>query len=103
MDYKIQIISLIYSYSYGIFFYFYSLFNDKFMTKNNVYNISLLLCFIILNSLIYITVLYKINFGVVHIYFFIMIFLGYYFAYIIKKVVSNNVKSWKIFKKNKKL
>lgn len=103
MDYKIQILSLLYSFSYGIFFYFFSLFNDKFMTKNKIYNVLILLCFIILNSLIYITGLYKINFGVVHIYFLIMIFLGYYFAYIIKKIVSNNVKSWKFFKKSKKL
>ena len=75
----------------------------KFMINSKIYNIFLILLFIILNSLLYITILYKLNFGIIHTYFFIMILLGYYFSSLLKKFISNNVKSWKILKKPKKL
>ena len=103
MNYKIQIISLIYSFGYGMFFYFFSFLNDKLSSKNEILNVVTLIAFVLLNALLYITILYKINFGVFHIYFLIMIILGYYFSLILKKIVSNNVKSWKNIIKRKNI
>lgn len=103
MNYKIQIISLLYSFGYGVFFFLFNILNNKFISKNKYINFITLLVFVILNALLYITILYKINFGVFHIYFLIMIFLGYYFSFFIKKYISNNVKWCKKIKKSKNI
>ena len=103
MDYKLQLISLIYSFGYGVFFYFFNFLNDKFLGKKKVLDVLILLMFIVLNSIIYLTILYKINFGVFHIYFLIMIVLGYYCGCLFKKYISNNVKCWKKIKFIKKI
>lgn len=97
MDYKIQILSLLYSFVYGIFFYFLNILNDKFLNKNKIINTIILVLFVFVNALLYITVLYKINYGVFHIYFLFMLFLGYGLASIIK--IKILFKIHQIFKK----
>lgn len=94
MDYKIQILSLIYSFLYGVFFYYLSLLNDKILIKNKILNIILLILFIIINSLLYITILYKINFGIFHVYFLIMLALGYYTGCLLKRLLKNNIEKF---------
>lgn len=98
MDYKIQILSLIFSFGYGIFFYFLSILNDKVLIKNKILSVIVLILFVFINALLYITILYKINFGVFHIYFLIMLALGYYVAFFLKKILIKNIK-WDKFKK----
>lgn len=100
MDYKIQILSLIYSFGYGVFFYFLSILNDKILIKNRVLSVVLLLLFVFINALLYITILYKINFGIFHIYFLIMLALGYYFVFFLKKLLIKNIKWDKLKRKN---
>lgn len=101
MNYKIQILSLIYSFGYGVFFYFFSILNDKILRKNKILDFIILILFVFINALLYITFLYKINFGVFHIYFLIMLCLGYYVSFFLKKFLIKNIKRDK-FKKIKK-
>ena len=101
MNYKIQIISLAYSFGYGILFFFLNILNEKLSSKNKLIYIIELFLFIIINALLYITILYKINFGILHIYFLFMLMLGFYFASFIKKILSKNVKLRSFFKKFK--
>lgn len=81
MNYKLQLISFLVSFIYGIFFYYTSLLNYK-MIKNHSIIIKYIITFVyILNiSLIYILIMYKVNFGIIHIYFIIVLFLGFYFG-----------------------
>lgn len=79
MDYKIQIISFLFSFIFGVFFYYASLLNYKFISKYPVilrYLITLI--FVLDISLLYILFMYKINYGIVHIYFIIVLFLGFF-------------------------
>lgn len=103
MNYKIQIISLIYSFCYGIAFNFFNDLNEKISVKNKIWNIIILFFFIIVNALLYITILYKINFGTFHIYFLFMLMMGFYLANFLKKFISKNVKTCNILKKFKKM
>lgn len=88
MNYKIQLISLIFSFFYGILFYATSYFNYKMVKNCNVvlrYLISIVYVFDI--SLLYILLLYKINYGVVHVYFIGVLLIGYVFGwYNLKKI-----------------
>lgn len=97
MSLKLQIISFIYSFLYGIFF---SFFLD--LSTNIIYNekkyIKVLgtLFIIIFNSFLYFIILMKINNGIIHIYLFFSIILGILF----KKNMIKNIKLFdNIFKK----
>ncbi len=86
MDYKVQIVSFIFSFIFGMFFYFTSLINYKFIKKYSKclkYIISII--YIIDITLIYILMMYKINYGVIHVYFIIVLFIGFYLASIYSK------------------
>lgn len=85
----IQIYSLLFSFFYGMFFYFLLeinykfLYNDKFILKL-IYT----LVFILFNTLLYFVCLKKINNGVIHIYFLLIILLGYIIAkFLLKKII----------------
>ena len=67
---KLQIYSLIFSFVFGIVFFFVlELFRDFIYNKKIVFRI--------INALIYFGILRKINYGIIHYYFFLMILLGY--------------------------
>lgn len=75
---KIQIYSLIFNVLYGVFFGFFLRINHKY-----IYNVKLVLkviftfIFIIVNVLLYFICLRYINNGVLHIYFYLCILLGF--------------------------
>ncbi len=90
MDYKIQIISLLFSFIFGNFFYIVSKLNYKLVWKYPVilrYLITIVFIFDI--ALLYILAMYHINYGVVHIYFIIMLFLGFFAASLYSKKLRN--------------
>lgn len=90
MDLKIQIISLLFSYLYGILFSFLLNFNYKIIyLKNKLYKILTTFLFVIVCTLIYFIILKIINEGIVHLYFFLMIILGFF-------TVNNKFKSLRI-------
>ena len=79
-----QILSLIYSFFYGIFFFsmlevnYKILYNGKF-----IYRIMISFLFVIFISLLYFIILIKINNGILHVYFFLVFFTGYMLSFVI--------------------
>ena len=88
-----QILSLIYSFFYGIFFFsmlevnYKILYNGKF-----IYRIMISFLFVIFISLLYFIILLKINNGILHLYFFLTMFTGYLLSFVIYKklIVKKN-------------
>jgi hypothetical protein len=78
MELDIQIKSLIFSFIYGIFFSFVLNLNYKYVYKSKgIYKIVINALFIIDNVLLYFLILKKINSGIIHFYFILMIILGF--------------------------
>ena len=67
MNSYVQVISFLVSFIYGIAFYLFARFN-KFMlsNKNNVIKLLVTLVFVIDMVILYIYLMYKINFGIIH-------------------------------------
>lgn len=81
MDYKIQIISFIFSFIFGILFYLTSKLNFNFIKKYNViFRYLITIAYVLDVSLIYIICMFKINYGIIHIYFVLILFLGFFLA-----------------------
>lgn len=80
MTLKVQIISLIVSFLYGIFFSFLLNINYKIIYNNNKFvKIIGTLLFVLFNSLLYFLILLKINNGIVHIYCILALIVGFTF------------------------
>ena len=78
MNYKIQLISFLVSFLFGIFFFYTNMLNKKIINKQKIYYKYIITFLYIINiTLIYIILIYKINKGIFHIYFLIMVLLGY--------------------------
>lgn len=81
MNSYVQLICLIVSFLYGFFINITNNINFKIINNKNIFIkiiISLLYLFNI--SLLYVVFLYKINNGMLHIYFTLLIFIGYLFS-----------------------
>ena len=78
MELKIQIYSLLFSFLYGILFFFLVNINYKYLYhKKIIIKIIINILFIINNVLIYFIIMKLINNGVLHIYFLFTILGGY--------------------------
>ena len=78
MDITIQLICIIASFIYGAFIKLLILFHMKKNSLNNIilkFIIDILFVFIIV--ILYIDIIYKINKGVFHLYFFVIMLTGY--------------------------
>lgn len=75
MSASIQVISFIYSFVFGIVFCFVSYLCRKF--SNVIIKVLSCLFIMILMSILYMYFLYKINYGVLHEYFILMVLFGY--------------------------
>lgn len=78
MSSYVQVLSFLISFIYGICFYLFTRFN-KFMlsNKNNVIKLLVSLVFVIDMVILYIYIMYKINYGMIHPYFVAVVFFGY--------------------------
>ena len=79
MSLKYQIIIIIFSFIFGIFFGFLVNLNYKIIfNKKNIIRLlgSFFLCLDM--SLLYFLIILKINYGILHIYFLFVLFLGFY-------------------------
>lgn len=97
MTLKIQIISLIVSFLYGIFFSILLNINYKVIYNNNKFiKIIGTLLFVIFNSLLYFLILLKVNNGIVHIYCIFALIFGFtlYNCFFSKKIhlIANKYK-----------
>ena len=78
MDIELQIITLVVSFFYGIFFSFFLSLNYKFIYSDKKF-IKTIISFlvVIINVLLYFIILKKINYGVFHIYEIFSLILGF--------------------------
>ena len=81
---RIQIYSLLFSFFYGIFVFFLLELNYKLLyTGKMLYKIIISFLFVMFISLLYFYGLLKINNGIIHIYFLIVMFTGYMLSFVI--------------------
>ena len=75
---KVQIISLVVSFCYGIFFYLLLELNSRFLYSSHiVVRIIVSFLFVMFHTLLYFLILMKINYGYIHFYFFLCIFIAF--------------------------
>lgn len=83
---SVQIISLLVSFCYGMFFYLTLELNSRFIYSGNLFvKIICSLIFIAFHTLLYFLILMYINNGYVHIYFILCIMLGYLMCKVVYK------------------
>ena len=103
MTASIQLITLAVSYFYGFFYYYLYKINYLIIkNKRRFYQSLITILFMYNIVLIYIIIIFKINSGIFHIYFFIMISLGFFSNIKLTKKMLNNVKCRSIIEKVKK-
>lgn len=83
---KLQVITSLLSFSYGIFFYYMLVLNTKFLYDNQ-YSLIIDLLFIGNIVLLYFILLKKINNALFHPYLFLLIILGFVLGSYIDKVI----------------
>ena len=86
----IQIYSFVFSFLFGIFFEILLSINSKFIYSSNLFvKIISSIIFILFNKLLYFFIIFRINYGVLHIYFLLSILLGYIFMCKVKNKILN--------------
>lgn len=101
MNLKIQIFSLIYSFGFGLFFSLVVNMHYNFLfSKKKWFRILINFIFVIDMSLLYFLILKFINGGILHLYFYLLIFFGFLIGYartkklrlILQRVINRNNK-----------
>ncbi len=86
MNLKIQIFSLLFSFFYGMFFSFLVNLNYKYLFfKKKWVQVSITLLFLVDMALLYFLILRVVNDGIIHFYFYLMIFFGFYISFPVLK------------------
>lgn len=86
MNSYIQFICLVGSFLYGMLLNILNLFNIKLIKdKPLLIKIIISILYILNVTLLYILFLYKLNYGVLHIYFILLIIMGYIFGTVKKR------------------
>lgn len=89
MNIKLQIITLVFSFLYGIFFSFFLGLNYKFIySDKKIFKTIISFLVVIISVLIYFIILKKINNGIFHIYEILCIILGFIFDNWIKGIIA---------------
>ena len=95
-----QLTTLTISFLYGFIFYYLFKINNKIIQNKKKFYQSLITILFMYNIvLIYIILIFKINHGIFHPYFFIMIILGFYTNTKLTKKIQKNVKYQKLIAK----
>lgn len=88
MNLKIQIFSLIFSFFYGMLFSFFVNINYQYLFyKKILIQVIVTFLFLLDMALLYFLILKIINDGVIHIYFYFMLFFGFYISFPIMKKI----------------
>lgn len=83
---EIQIKLILFSFFFGAFLSFMIDINKKYLYSNNkVFKIFFTFLFILVHTLLYFLILQKLNNGIIHIYSFLTITLGFYVGHVISK------------------
>ena len=103
MTSKIQLITLGISFLYGFFFlYLYKINYRIIKEKKRFYQSLITILFMYNIVLIYIIIIFKVNNGIFHPYFFIMMILGFYLNTKLTKKLSSNEKFRLFIEKTRK-
>jgi len=103
MDAKTQIITLLFSFLYGFIFFYLEIFHNHIIKhKKRLYRSIITILFMCNIVLIYIILIFKLNNGNFHIYFILMIIIGFIISIKIYKNLLNNVKCRQLIEKIKK-
>lgn len=96
MELKTQIYLLIFSFFYGIIFSLLMSLNHRFLYNEKKYlKILSTFIFILIAVLAYFIVLFKINYGILHVYSLIIVVLGFILENIVEiKLVAKYKKKW---------
>ena len=94
MSVNIQLICILISFVYGIILKVFNMIHNKIINNYNIYiNIICNLIYTYIVVLLYIILIYKINRGIFHIYFIIILLLGYFlmskYVKFFKHIVNN--------------
>ena len=94
MNSNIQILSFVVSFIYGVIFYFITKINFQLIKDLKLYLKHILTFIYTLDmAIIYIIILYHINKGYFHIYFIMLVFIGFIIGYVANQKLSKlNVK-----------
>ena len=89
MNLKTQILVLAFSFAYGIFFSFlYEVTQKWIYEKRKLIRYPITFLFILFHVLCYFSILQKINHGIIHIYSFFMILLGFLLEEKVHKIIA---------------
>ena len=93
MNIKLQIITLLFSFLYGIFFSFFLSLNYKFIySDKKIFKTIISFLVVIISVLIYFIILKKINNGIFHVYEILCIILGFIFDNWLIGVIAKVIK-----------
>ena len=93
MNIRLQIITLLVSFLYGIFFSFFLSLNYKFIYSNSrVFKIVISFLVTIITVLLYFIILKKINNGIFHIYEILSLILGFSFESWMSGIIAKKYK-----------
>lgn len=89
----IQILTFIFSFFYGIFFYLLTRFNNYILNgKKSIVKMLITLVFIIDIVILYIYLMFRINHGYFHIYFLVTLCLGFIIMLILYPIIISKCK-----------
>ncbi len=95
MALKIQLISFLVSYLYGMFFYIMLEINSKFLYSSNIFvKVIGSFLFVVFHTLLYFLLLMKINYGCIHFYFFLCILFGFIICKVVYKKFVKGKNLW---------
>lgn len=87
-----QLISLSISFLYGIIFYYFTIINFKIIDSMNIHIKHFITSIYVLDiAVIYAIIIYKINNGYFHLYFLVLVILGYFVGYLTNKIYFSKI------------
>ena len=90
MNSNMQLITFLTSFIFGIFFYYLTIFNFRLIKNMKVYLKHIITFIYTLDiTIIYIILIYHLNKGYFHIYFILMVFVGFFVGFVLyNKIIS---------------
>jgi len=99
MNSKMQLLSFLISFIFGIFFYLLTILNFKLIENLKRYIQHILTFVYVLDIIIiYIIIFYHINRGYFHVYFILMVFVGFFIGHILYKKLISKIDVNSLFK-----
>lgn len=89
MSSKLQLLTFLFSFIYGIIFYYLTVFNFKLIGQEKKWFQHFITVIYVLDIIIiYTIIIYKLNHGYFHIYFIIMVLFGFLIGSILKSKIN---------------